>query len=157
MKPGTYTQMYVQIVFAVKNRDAVLKKDFRERVFEYMSGIITNLKHKSMITNGTSNHVHFLFGLNPSVSVSDTVHDLKRSSSLFINNEKLCTCRFSWQEGYGGFTYCRSQIADVYYYIENQESHHKKRAFREEYIDMLTNNEIEYDQQFLFDFWEDYP
>ena len=92
MKPGTFTQMYVQLVFAVKNRDAVLKKDFRGRVFEYMSGIITNLKHKSMIINGTSNHVHILFGLNPSVSVSDTVHDIKRSSSLFINNEKLCPC-----------------------------------------------------------------
>ena len=155
MKPGTFTQMYVQLVFAVKNRDAVLKKDFRERVFEYMSGIITNLKHKSMIINGTSNHVHILFGLNPSVSVSDTVHDIKRSSSLFINNEKLCQGRFSWQEGYGGFTYSRSQIADVYYYIENQESHHKKRTFREEYIDILTKNEIEFDQQFLFDFWDD--
>ena len=155
MKPGTFTQMYVQLVFAVKNRDAVLKEDFRKRVFEYMSGIITNLKHKSIIINGTSNHVHILFGLNPSVSVSDTVHDIKRSSSLFINNEKLCPCRFSWQEGYGGFTYSRSQIADVYYYIENQESHHKKRTFREEYIDILTKNEIEFDQQFLFDFWDD--
>ena len=155
MKPGTFTQMYVHLVFAVKNRDAVLKKDFRERVFEYMSGIITNLKHKSMIINGTSNHVHILFGLNPSVSVSDTVHDIKRSSSLFINNEKLSPCRFSWQEGYGGFTYSRSQIADVYNYIENQESHHKKRTFREEYIDILTKNEIEFDQQFLFDFWND--
>lgn len=153
MKPGTFTQMYVQLVFAVKNRDAVLKNDFRERVFEYMSGIITNLKHKSIIINGTSNHVHILFGLNPSVSVSDTVYDIKRSSSLFINNEKLCHFRFSWQEGYGGFTYSRSQIADVYYYIENQESHHKKRTFREEYIDILTKNEIEFDQQFLFDFW----
>ena len=155
MKPGTFTQMYVQLVFAVKNRDAVLKKDFRERVFEYMSGIITNLKHKSIIINGTSNHVHILLGLNPAISVSDTVHDIKRSSSLFINNEKLCPCRFSWQEGYGGFTYSRSQIADVYYYIENQESHHKKRTFREEYIDILTKNEIEFDQQFLFDFWDD--
>jgi putative transposase len=129
MKPGTFTQMYVQLVFAVKNRDAELKKDFRERIFEYMSGIITNLKHRSIIINGTSNHVHILFGLNPSVSVSDTVHDIKRSSSLFINNEKLCPCRFFWQEGYGGFTYSRSQIADVYYYIENQESHHKKKTF----------------------------
>jgi putative transposase len=155
MKPGTFTQMYVQLVFAVKNRDAVLKKDFRDRVFEYMSGIITNLKHKSMIINGTSNHVHILFGLNPSVSVSDTVHDIKRSSSLFINNEKLCPYRFSWQEGYGGFTFSRSQIADVYNYIENQESYHKKRTFSEEYIDILTKNEIEFDQQFLFDFWND--
>jgi putative transposase len=155
MKPGTFTQMYVQLVFAVKNRDAVLKKDIRKRVFEYMSGIITNLKHKSIIVNGTSNHVHILIGLNPSISVSETVHDIKRSSSLFINNEKLCHGRFSWQEGYGGFTYSRSQIADVYNYIENQESHHNKRTFREEYIDILTKNEIEFDQQFLFDFWDD--
>ena len=155
MKPGTFTQMYVQLVFAVKNRDAVLTKDIRKRVFEYISGIITNLKHKSIIVNGTSNHVHILFGLNPSISVSDTVHDIKRSSSLFINNEKLCPGKFSWQEGYGGFTYSRSQIADVYNYIENQEAHHKKRTFREEYIDILTKNEIEFDQQFLFDFWDD--
>jgi len=155
MKPGTYTQMYVQIVFAVKNRDALLTKDIRVRVLEYISGIITNLKHKTIIVNGTSNHVHILFGLNPSVSVSDTVHDIKRSSSLFINTEKLCSGRFSWQEGYGGFTYSRSQIADVYHYIENQESHHKKRTFREEYIDILAKNEIEFDQQFLFEFWDD--
>ena len=155
MKPGTFTQMYVQLVFAVKNRDAVLSKNIQNRVFEYMSGIITNLKHKSIIVNGTSNHVHILFGLNPSISVSDTVYDIKRSASLFINNEKLCPCRFSWQEGYGGFTYSRSQIADVYNYIENQESHHKKRTFREEYVDILTKNEIKFDQQFLFDFFDD--
>ena len=155
MKPGTFTQMYVQLVFAVKNRDAALNKDIRNRVFEYISGIITNEKQKSIIINGTSNHVHILIGLNPSVTVSDTVHDLKRSSSLFINNEKLCPCRFSWQEGYGGFTYSRSQIADVYSYIENQETHHKKRTFHEEYIDILTKNEIVFDQLFLFDFWDD--
>jgi putative transposase len=156
MKPGTFTQMYVQLVFAVKNREAVLKKDIQKRVFEYISGIITNLKHKSIIVDGTSTHVHILIGLNASISVSDTVHDIKRSSSLLINNEKLCPGRFSWQEGYGGFTYSRSEIADVYHYIENQESHHKKRTFRDEYIDILTKNEIEFDQQFLFDFWDDF-
>ena len=155
MKPGTFTQLYVQLVFAVKNRDAVLIKKNQKRVFEYMSGITTKLGHKSIIINGTSNHVHILFGLNPSVSVSDTVHDIKRSSSLFINNEKLCPFRFSWQEGYGGFSYSRSQIDEVYKYIENQESHHNKRTFREEYIDILIKNEIEFDQQFLFDFWDD--
>jgi REP element-mobilizing transposase RayT len=154
MKPGTFTQMYVQLVFAVQNREAALKDLFRKRVFEYMSGIVTNLKHKPIIINGTSNHVHILFGLNPSVSVSDTVHDIKRSSSLFINNEKLCPSRFSWQEGYGGFTYSRSQIEDVYSYIENQVAHHNKRTFREEYIDILNRNEIEFDQRFLFDFLE---
>jgi REP element-mobilizing transposase RayT len=155
MKPGTFTQMYVQLVFAVKNRDAVLTKNIRKRVFEYMSGITTKLNHKSIIVNGTSNHVHILFGLNPSISVSDTVHDIKRSSSLFINNEKLCLFRFSWQEGYGGFTYSRSQIDEVYKYIENQESHHAKTTFRQEYIDTLIKNDIEFDRQFLFDFWDD--
>jgi len=94
--------------------------------------------------------------LNPSVSVSDTVHDVKRSSSLFINNEKLCTGRFSWQEGFGGFTYSRSQIAAVYNYIKNQETHHRKRTFREEYIDILTKNGIEFDQQYLFDFLDEF-
>jgi putative transposase len=95
MKPGTFTQMYVQLVFAVKNRDAVLTKEIRSRVFEYISRILTSLKHKSIIVIGTSNKVHILFGLYPSISVSDTVHDLKRSSSLFINKEKLCPGRFS--------------------------------------------------------------
>jgi REP element-mobilizing transposase RayT len=155
MKPGTFTQMYVQLVFAVKNREAVLTNNIRSRVFEYMSGIITNLKHKSIIVNGTSNHVHILFGLNPSVSVSDTVHTIKRSSSLFINSEKLCPGRFSWQEGYGGFTYSRSQLPGVYNYIENQELHHKEKLFYEEYLEILIENEIEFDKRFLFDSWDD--
>jgi len=155
MKPGTFTQIYVQLVFAVQNRDAILTKIIRNRVFEYMSGTITNQKHKSIIVNGTSNHVHILLGLNPSISVSDTVHDIKRSSSLFINNEKLCLGRFSWQEGYGGFSYSRSQITDIYKYIENQESHHKMRTFQQEYIDYLNQNEMEFDKQFLFAFLDD--
>jgi len=152
MKPGTFTQMYVQLVFAVQNRDALLRDEIRIRVFEYMSGIVTQLKHKSIIINGTSNHVHILLGLNPLVSVSDTVHDVKRSSSLFINSEKLVSSRFSWQEGYGGFTYSRSQLGNVYDYIKNQELHHKKVTFRDEYIDILTENQIEFDKLFLFDF-----
>ena len=155
MKPGIFTQMYVQLVFAVQNRNALLRKDIRPRVFEYMSGILTNLKHKSIIVNGTISHVHILFGLSPSVSVSDTVHDLKRSSSLFINKEKLCPGRFNWQEGYGGFSYSRSQINDVYNYIANQETHHLKKTFQQEYIDYLNENEMVFDKQFLFDFLED--
>jgi putative transposase len=155
MKPGTFTQMYVQLVFAVKNREAVLTKDIRNRVFEYKSGIISNMKYKSIIVNGTSNHIHILLGLNPSISVSDTVHDIKRGSSLFINKERICHGRFSWQEGYGGFTYNRLQIPDIYTYIKNQESHHKKKTFRDEYIEFLTNNEMEFDKRFLFDFLDD--
>jgi putative transposase len=155
MKPGTFTQMYVQLVFAVKNREASLSTNIRPRVFEYMSGILTNQRHKSIIINGISNHVHILFGLHPSLSVADTVHEIKRSSSLFINKEKLCRYRFSWQEGYGGFTYSRSQINDLYNYINNQETHHINRTFHDEYVDYLNTNEMEFNEEFLFDFWEE--
>ena len=154
MKPGVYTQLYVQLVFAVKNRDAVLHPAIRERIFKYMSGILTEMKHKSIIINGVSDHVHILFGENPSKSISDTVHDIKRSTSLFINNEKLCLGKFSWQEGYGAFTYSRSQLDDVYSYIQNQEEHHKEKTFKEEYIRFLQKFEIEYDERFLFDFFD---
>ena len=152
MKPGTFTQLYVQLVFAVNNREALLHKNIRNRVFEYISGIISEMKHKSIIVNGVSNHVHILLGLNPSKSISDTVHGIKRSTSLFINNEKLCLGKFAWQEGYGAFSYSRSQLEDVYEYILNQERHHKKKTFREEYIQFLKKFEIEFDEKFLFDF-----
>jgi len=97
MKPGTFTQLYVHLVFAVKFKDKVLHKAIRKKVCEYMSGILTNQKHKSIIINGVSDHVHILFGLNPAMSISDTVHNLKRSSSIFINDEKLCKGSFAWQ------------------------------------------------------------
>lgn len=155
MKPGTYTKLYVQLVFAVKNRDAVLHKKIRRRIFEYMSGIITEMKHKSIIINGVSDHVHIFIGLNPNRSISDTVHDVKRNSSLFINKEKLCLGNFAWQEGYGAFSYSRSQIDNVYKYILNQEKHHEKTTFKVEYIHFLKKFEIEYDERFLFDFLND--
>jgi putative transposase len=155
MKPGTFTQMYVHLVFAVKNREALLTKSIQDKVFEYIGGINTNLKHKSLIVNGISNHVHILIGLNPSVSVSDTVYHIKRSSSLFINKEKLCSGYFSWQEGYGAFTYGRSQLDGIYKYIENQEIHHAKESFKTEYTSLLEKFEAQYDPIFLFDFIED--
>jgi putative transposase len=155
MKPGSYTQMYVQLVFAVKYREAALNKDIRKRVFEYISGIITKMNHKSIIVNGVSNHVHILIGLNPAISVSNTVHDIKRNSSLFINQEKLCKKRFSWQEGFGAFTYSRSQLKNVYNYILNQERHHEKSTFKDEYVRFLEKYEIDYDGRFLFYFWDD--
>ncbi len=153
MKPGVFTQMYVQMVFAVKNRDAVLHKGIRKRVFEYMSGIISDMKHKSIIINGVSNHVHIFIGLHPTVSISDTVKEVKRGTSLFINNERLCLGNFAWQEGYGSFTYSRSQLNNVYNYILNQEQHHKKVTFKDEYIDFLRKFEVEYDERILFDFF----
>lgn len=153
MKPGVFTQLYIQLVFAVKYRDRLLKDAIRPEIFSYMSGTLTNLKHKSLIINGTSDHVHVFLGLNPTMSISDTVWELKRSSSLFINNKNWFRSKFQWQEGYGAFSYSRSHIDNVYKYIENQEQHHKRTTFREEYIDFLEKFEIEYDNKYLFDFF----
>jgi len=147
--------MYVQIVFAVKHREALLRKDIRTVVFQYISGIITSMQHKSIIVNGVSDHIHIFIGLNPAKSVSDTVHDIKRSSSLFINQEKLCKRRFAWQEGYGSFTYSRSHINNVYNYILRQEQHHKKTRFKDEYIEFLKKFEVDYDERYLFEFFDD--
>ena len=152
MKPGTYTQLYIQIVFAIKNREAILKKEIRYRVFEYMSGIISQMGHKSIIVNGVSDHVHILVGLDPKYSISDTVHDIKRSSSLFINNEKLLNQKFNWQDGYGAFSYSRSHLDKLYNYILKQEEHHKHNTFKDEYISLLKSYGVEYDYKYLFEF-----
>jgi putative transposase len=154
MKPGTFTQMYVHLVFAVKYRESILTKNIRPRLFEYVSGIVTSLKHKSLIVNGFSDHIHVFIGLNPSKSISDTVHDIKRGSSLFINENKLVSGRFAWQDGYGGFTCSRSHLENVYEYINRQEDHHSNETFREEYISILNKHEIEYNPRFLFEFFE---
>jgi len=155
MKPGNFTQLYVHLIFGVKNRDAMLNIEIRTRVFEYISGIITNMDQKSIIVNGVSDHVHILIGINPSISISDTVHEIKRNSSLFINKQKLSKGKFTWQKGYGGFTYSRSQLENVYNYILNQEKHHEKSSFRAEYVQFLKKFEVEYDERFLFDFLGD--
>ena len=154
MKPGVFTQLYVQLIFAVKNRETLLRKDQQKEVFSYMSRIVSNIKHKSIIINGMPDHVHIFIGLNPSVLIPDTVHDLKRNSSLLINNKEWFKGKFSWQEGYGAFSYSRSRIENVYNYIKNQEKHHTKTTFREEYIDFLNKFEIDYDERFLFDFFD---
>jgi len=154
MKPGTFTQIYIQLVFSPKHRDRLLMEKIRPRVFEYLSGIATNLGHKSIIINGVSDHVHLFLGLNPKIAISETVKELKRSSSIFINEQKFSPGKFEWQEGYGGFSYGKSQIEDVYNYVKNQENHHKKRTFKEEYLDFLYKYEIEFEEQYLFEFFE---
>lgn len=154
MKPGSFTQLYIQLVFAVQQRKALLTKEIRPKVFGYMSGINSNLGHKSIIVNGVSDHIHVFLGLNPKVSISDTVHELKRSSSLYINEEKLSNFHFSWQDGYGAFSYSKSSIENVYRYIENQEEHHRKNSFRKEYLKYLKDFDIEYDKRYLFEFFE---
>lgn len=149
-----FAQVYLQLVFAVKYRGRLLRKPWREELFSYMGGIINQYGHKSYIVNGVEDHVHILLSLNPSKSVSDLVRELKRSSSTWINGQKLVKGFFQWQEGYGVFSYAKSQVPNVYKYIQNQESHHARKSFQEEFIGILKRLEIEYDEKFLFDFFD---
>ena len=152
---GTYTQIYIQYVFAVKGRENLLQKPWRDEVFKYMVGIIKGKGQKPIIVNGVENHVHVFVGLKPSMSISDLVRDIKNNSTNFINEQKYVNKRFQWQEGYGAFSYAHSQINDVYQYLLNQEAHHAKKTFHEEYLDFLQKFEIEYDERYLFDWLED--
>ena len=146
-------RLNTQLVFAVKYRDRLLTKEIRAEIFSYMSGILTNRKHKSIIINGMSDHVHILFGSNPNDKLSDLVACLKRDSSSFINGKKWFKGKFHWQDGYGAFTYGRSQLDKIYNYILNQENHHNRRTFREEYIELLNKFEVEYENKYLFEFF----
>jgi putative transposase len=147
----SFSQLYVQIVFAVNFRQSLIDKSWKNELHKYISGTITGLGHKSINVNGMSDHIHILVGLNPSKSISDLVRDVKSNSSKFIN-EKLIHGKFNWQNGYGAFSYSRSQIPFVYEYIKNQEIHHQKRSFREEYLALMEEFEISIEKKQLFDF-----
>lgn len=149
--PGTYSQIYIQIVFAVKGRQNLLQKPWREEVFKYIAGIIREKNQKPLIVNGVSDHVHILLSIRPSISISDLVRDIKNNSSKFINVHGFLPYKFSWQEGFGVFSYSKSDIGKVYSYIERQESHHSKESFKSEYLDFLKEYEIEFDEKYLFD------
>lgn len=148
---GTFSQIYIQYVFAVKGRENLLQKPWREEVFKYMSGIIKGKNQKSIIVNGVADHVHVFVGLKPSMNISDLIRDVKNNSSNFINENKFLQSKFSWQEGYGAFSYAHSQMDNVYKYILKQEEHHRKKTFKEEYLEFLQKFEIDYNEQFLFE------
>ena len=151
---GTYSQIYIQIVFAVQGRHKLLAKEWRQEVFKYMAGIIRNKGQKPIIVNGVEDHAHVFVGLKPVMRISDLVRDIKNNSSNFINDHKWIKGRFNWQEGYGAFSYSHSQIANVYDYILNQEKHHAKQTFKDEYMDFLEKFEVEYDVKYLFEWIE---
>lgn len=151
---GTFSQIYIQLVFAVSGRENLLLKKWRDEVFKYMAGIIKEKNQKPIIVNGVSDHVHVFVGLRPSMSISDLARDIKNNSSNFINKKGYLKGKFSWQEGYGAFSYGHSQIDNVYQYIANQEVHHKKKTFKEEYRDFLQEFEIEFNEKYLFE-WLD--
>ena len=148
---NTYTQLYIQIVIVVKGRHCLIPNDKKENFYKYITGIIQNKKHKLISINGISNHIHFLIGLNPSEALSELVKEIKRCSTNFINEQKWLRSKFSWQKGFGGFSYSRSQLDKVVKYIENQEEHHKKRIFREEYIEMLKKFKVKFDDKYIFE------
>ena len=151
---GTFSQIYIQYVFAVKGRENLLHKEWRNEVFKYISGIIKGKNQKSIIVNGVADHVHVFVGLRPAMAIADIVRDIKNNSSNFINDSKFLKQKFSWQEGYGAFSYAHSQIDHVYKYIANQEEHHRSKSFREEYIDFLDKFNIGFEEKYLFD-WLD--
>jgi len=150
----TYSQIYIQTVFAVKGRENLLAKEWRQELFKYISGIILKKGQKPIIVNGVADHIHIFIGLKPSACVSDLVRDIKNNSSNFINNKKFVKGKFSWQEGYGAFSYGHSQIDEVYNYILLQEKHHKKFNFKQEYLDLLEKFKIEINKKYIFDWIE---
>ena len=151
---GTFSQIYIQIVFAVKGRENLIDRKWDEKLYQYISAIIRNKGQKLIAINGMPDHIHIFIGLKPSCCLSDLVREIKKSSNEFIRENKLVRGNFNWQEGYGAFSYSHSHIASVCKYIFNQKEHHKKVLFRDEYIDFLKKFEIEYNEKFLFD-WLD--
>lgn len=148
---GTFSQIYIQIVFAVKGRQNLIGKEWKSELNKYIAGIIKGKGQKSIIVNGMPDHIHAFIGLKPAMAISDLVRDIKNNSTNFINEKKFLKGKFSWQEGYGAYSYSHSQIDNVYNYILNQEKHHKKKTFREEYFEFLKKFEIEYNEKYLFD------
>ena len=152
--PNTYSQIYIQIVFAVEGRQNLISPDHREEVHKYITGIVDKRKQKLLSVFCMPDHTHILVGIRPSIAISDLVRDIKAGSSNFINEKKWVRGRFNWQEGFGAFSYSRSQINAVSNYILEQEIRHKERTFKKEYLGMLQKFEVEFNEDYLFDFIE---
>lgn len=151
---NTYTQIYIQIVFAVKGRQNLISKENREELHKFITGIITNRGQKLFAVFAMPDHVHLLVSMSPAVSISDLVRDIKAGSSKFINDKKWMNEKFNWQEGYGAFSYSKSSVDLVVKYILNQEEHHQNKSFKNEYLEFLEKFEIEYDTKYLLDWIE---
>ena len=149
---GTYSQIYIQAVFAVQGRANLLLPHWRQEVFKYMAGIIKGKAQKPIVVNGVGDHVHVFVGLRPAMAVADLIRDVKTGATHFINSQGWLRHKFAWQEGYGAFSYSHSQLHAVYQYILNQEAHHQKQTFREEYLDFLQKFEVPHEERYLFDF-----
>ena len=147
---NTYTQIHIQAVFAVRNRNCIIMKSWKDELYKYMTGIIQNQDHKVLAINGMPDHIHIFFGMRPTQSLSDLMQDIKGDSSRWINKKGFVPGCFSWQQGFGAFSYSKSSISNVIRYIQNQEAHHKKRTFIEEYLEFLKMFEVDYDERYIF-------
>ncbi len=147
---NTYTQIHIQAIFAVQNRQCLIQKGWEDELYKYITAIIQNYDHKLLQINGMPDHLHVFFGMRPTQSISSLMQKVKGDSSKWINEKGVLRHRFSWQEGYGAFSYAKSQVPSVIRYIQNQEQHHKKKTFIEEYINFLNAFEIEYDERYIF-------
>ena len=151
---NTYTQIYIQVIFAVNGRQSLISPSFKETLFKYIGGTMRNADQKLIAINGMPDHVHILIGLKPNISLSDLVKDIKVASSRFVNDKGWVRGRFSWQEGFGAFSYSQSHLSKVARYIENQERHHRRRSFKDEYLSMLKSFQVEHDERYLFKWTE---
>jgi putative transposase len=151
---NTYSQIYIQTVFAVDGRLSLIRPEFKEELFKYLTGIVRNQGQKLIAINGMSDHVHSLIGLKPAMALADLVRDIKADSSEFINRKKWVRGRFSWQEGYGAFSYGHSQLGTIIRYIQNQEQHHRRRTFKDEYLTWLKKFQVPFDERYIFQFIE---
>ncbi len=149
---NTFSQIYIQTVFAVSERQSLIKPEFKEDLYKYITGIVRNQGQKLIAINGMPDHVHILIGLKPAMALADLVREIKADSTNFINDRKLVHGRFNWQEGYGAFSYGHSQLNTIIRYIENQETHHHKQSFKDEYMTLLRKFDIAFDEKYVFKF-----
>ena len=148
---NTYTQIYIHIVFAVKGRHALIPKQHKAELHQYIIGIIRKKNQTMIQINSMPDHIHILVGITPDTAISNLVRDIKAHSSKFINNKRWVIGRFEWQVGFGAFSYARSQLDDLIKYIKNQEQHHLRKTFREEYLEILKRFNVDYDEKYVFD------
>jgi REP element-mobilizing transposase RayT len=151
---GTYSQIYIQVVFAVKGRENLINNSWSDELNKYIAGIIKGKGHKPIIVNGVTDHIHAFIGLKPSMAISDLVRDIKNNSTNFINENGFVKKKFCWQEGYGAFSYSHSHIERVYNYILNQKEHHRKKSFKKEYLDFLKKFDVDFNERYLFEWYE---
>ncbi len=151
--PNTYTQIYIQAVFAVEGRQNLIRRENKEELHKYITGIVQNQRHKLIAINSMPDHLHILIGMKPSMALSDLIQEVKADSTNFINRKRWVAGRFNWQEGYGAFSYGHSQLGTIIRYIQNQEKHHARKTFREEYFAFLKKFEVAHDERYVFEFY----